>query len=238
MCLSSLSLGSRPADCHSKQGDRVTSVRRHQRTNHPPDSRRTRSRQGWNRTRRLQRGGFSILGAVLLLAIFSVATGLFQIRRAVHEFTQRQVNFDRETGRAALELRAALKTLSASYSRMDFYRSVTLAACPLVPTPLCPEALTAFRAAASVEGSIQQLVRLHWHSQTALWTSGTGVRNFYPEFNFPIATGTERDLLRSWSSEFELLSSRTYDFWISWRNAESKARLRKSHEEWNVAWVQ
>lgn len=149
---------------------------------------------------------------------------------------RRQVDLDRESGAAVLQIRAGLITLAGSYRRLDQYRSVTLAACPLVPTPACPEALAAFRAAAKLESAIQRRVELEWQAGRLRWRAGAGARDGYPEFDFPVATGTEEDLGRGWMVEFERRAPTAYSLSIRGDRIGARAEIRRNANEWNAAW--
>lgn len=135
-------------------------------------------------------------------------------------------------------LRAGLLTLRDSYERMDRYRAVTLAACPVVPTPACPAALRLFRAAATAESGIQRLVQARWSGQQVRWRLGSGSRSGFPGFDFPIATGTERDLARSWLAEYDRKTARPYTLRIRDVRMVSGAECRRSGNEWKIAWTE
>lgn len=206
-------------------------------------SRRPRSGQGCLRSRRPQSSGFGLLGAVFVLALFSVSVALVSTRSTIHAGIRRQVSLDRWTGRHALQLRGALITLGNSYRRLEMYRLATLAACPpLIPSPACPPALKSFTTAARAESLLIRAIHGMWKAQSLAWKSSLTSRGSYPEFEFRIPSGTVADLTTSWTLEYEKNSQTSYDWNAQEKNLRSRATLFKrggSHSfSWTAAWTQ
>ena len=209
-----------------------------QRANHAPPARGFGFEQVGAQNKRLGNRGFTILGPILVLAICFVGAGLLEVKRSIELRTQRQTQLDRDSGSPPLQLRAALKTLQASYQRLDIYRALTLAACPIVPTPACPEAMAGFKLASRVERMIQIGVRTFWQLQVAMWETHSGAKSSFPSFEFRIAQGNESDLLVSWQTEFDGKTARPLCFSIQKWGLAAKSELRRDDHEWTVAWTQ
>ncbi|MBS1959604.1 MAG: hypothetical protein JST80_09050 [Bdellovibrionales bacterium] len=192
-------------------------------------TRNTRRQQRRTRPSRLSDGGFTLLGPVLVLAVTFCGAGLIKVRRAIEHRTERQVLLDRNTGEAALLLRAALITLQASYQRLDRYRVITLSLCPA--TPSCPTALQAFKIAAMTERLIEESVRLKWNEQRLKFMSD------YPDFNFQTAAGDTTDLTIKWTAQFEARVNPEYrlDGWDG--NLISQSTVGRVGHGWSVAWT-
>jgi hypothetical protein len=208
------------------------------RATHPAAARVARSRPGRHRSAGYRHAGFTILGALLVLGFATAGLTLLQVRASVRDRLHRQIRLDRDTGAAVIAIRASLRTLSASYQRMEYYRGITWAACPVVPTPLCPAAKAAFQVAGAIEGTLQRMVEARWKANQLLWQSGGFIRTGYPDFDFPIATGGERDLYRLWMIDFNSRARKEMALRAGDGRLASTAELRRSPHDWQIAWTE
>lgn len=194
-------------------------------------------------TTRSDRAGFSLLGGVLLLMALSMGTGLWISARHLRAITERQVNFDRCTGLAALRIRSWITAHDQSWKRVEFARRITLG---LLPTPAGPTAVESFRILLLAERGNQERLRLEWRREALRWNLLTGVgcrlrrrpeRSDFPEHDLTLVEPDVETVL-SGAGQRGAIPRQEYRVRIASRNQHSSAvAWRSPNEAWKVRWI-
>lgn len=208
------------------------------RSTHPASSRGPGPQQRGTPVSRLGVAGFTLLGPALLLAVVFIGAGLVGVRKAIIKKTERQVTLDRITGEYALNLRASLLTLEASYKRLAIAQAAVAASCPA--TPACPAVTEAFLNDSKIEKLIHEAVKLYWNTQKTTWSLHFDLKSPYPNFDFQMARGNLLDLLTPWALPLNRLSSKKITLWRKnlLFGQQSESQVWRTKNEWNVAWTQ
>jgi hypothetical protein len=167
--------------------------------------------------------------------------------RHLRALTERQVNFDRCTGLAALRIRSWLVRYERSQDRI---RSARLIALPLLTTPAGPMALEHFKLLLRLERGIQEVIRSEWKKESLRWELLTGLgcrlrrrpdRSDFPESPIrPVdPDSAEALLLLPLSDGMEDLPG---DFRVRLASAKQSSSARvfrpSGSPRWRVEWIE
>ncbi len=247
MRLPKLCFSQKTTDRNRKNFDRSSSLRNPHRKNSTAAARGPRSRQRRFGLQRLGQDGYSVLGGLLTLLAFFTGIGLLKNIAALEDLTGTLVDMDRCTGSFAVDIRANIKTLQASYKRFEVEREATVAAC-LVP-PLCPEATELFTVGVEIEKGIQEAVKAKWLVEEGEWLALIqqrcnlplfSWRSKYPKFDYPILNGNSSDLLNFAPSKFLVSKPEAVRLTIHYRDLVSQSQVRKEPplNDWKIRWTE
>jgi hypothetical protein len=174
-----------------------------------------------------------------------IGAGFIQLIKRTEDLARIQVDMDQCTGENILFVRAAIKAMSASYFRLEAYRTTTTAICLYLPA--CPLAMEVFTPAAEIEVAIQTAVRAMWIERQYRWrlrlsckTDFKISRGSFPKFPFEVSD----PLLLSSKirQELQVIRGKVDPVTLTtrYRNMISTAETRKSEasREWTVRWTQ
>ena len=135
--------------------------------NHTHPSRGSRSKQGWTQSERSFEGGFTTLGATLLILTFALGAGSFVILHQIGDKVKTQIELDQLTGKIGIQLRASIITMEESKERLKIARAAMMAGC-IYPAS-CPAFIRAFSLQSKVENYIQKMAEENWNEQKLNW---------------------------------------------------------------------
>lgn len=183
---------------------------------------RSRSKQGWTGGRRSTEGGFSTLGAALVLIVFLIGTGLFLIQNQINNRITTQIDLDHLTGNMVIQMRASLITREQSENRLRIAKAAVISGC--IYLPACPALQRAYELQKKIEDGIQTTAKLNWYAQKTKWIL------FKP--------------LLSGKSEFPDWDKHTNEFVlkIQYAGLISSSKLWTNSggitHEWKIAWIE